>query len=125
VRLAVPRMGATVAPCLEYSGMMSIYTICDGHVVDQLDFPLRSHDPFDRVRLLRDQEVDTIICGGVQDLIENILRASGITVISWVSGSVGDLLDLYLHGQLVARPEPAPASDGDLPAASSYRDEVR
>jgi len=85
--------------------MMSIYTICDGRVADQMDFPLCSQDPFDRVRLLRDQQVETIICGGIQDLLEDIFLASGITVISWVSGSADDLLDLFIRGQLVSRRE--------------------
>jgi predicted Fe-Mo cluster-binding NifX family protein len=70
-------------------------------VTDQIDFPLRSRDPFDRVRLLRDQQVDTIICGGVQDVYEDVLRTSGFELISWVSGSVEGLLELFLRGQLV------------------------
>jgi predicted Fe-Mo cluster-binding NifX family protein len=109
MKVAVPRTGAFVAPSLGHCTMMSIYTIRSGHVVDQLDFPLRSPDPLDRVRLLRDQQVETIICGGIQDLIEDILRASGMTVISWVSGAVGDLLDLFIHGQLVPCPDRATA----------------
>ena len=80
---------------------MTIFTIRDGRVIEEIDFPLQSREPFDRVRLLRDQEVDTIICGGVQEIYEDSLRARGIEVISWVSGSVSDLLDLFLHGQLV------------------------
>jgi len=101
VKLAMPRMGETIAPCFEYCATMAIFTIEGGRVVDQVDFPLRSRDPLDRVRLLRDQQVDTIICGGVQDVFEELVRASGIEVISWVSGSVDDLLDLYLQGKLV------------------------
>jgi predicted Fe-Mo cluster-binding NifX family protein len=102
-------MGDNVAPCFGNCSMISIYTIRDGRLAKRMDFPLRSRDPFDRVRLLRDQEVETIICGGVQDLLEAILQASGITVISWVSGSMDDLLDLYIRGQLVPcreRPDP-------------------
>ena len=102
MKIAIPRMGETVAPCFEYCATMAIFTIEKGGVRDQLDFPLRSREPFDRLRLLRDQEVDTIICAGVQGNYENSLRASGIQVISWVSGQVETLLDLFLHGQLVA-----------------------
>ena len=93
---------------------MSIYTICEGHIAGQLDFPLQSEDPVDRVRLLRDQEVTTLICGGIQDLLENILRASGIDVISWVSGSVDDLLDLFIRGQLVPRGDRSAAGCPDF-----------
>jgi hypothetical protein len=80
---------------------MGIFTISEGRVTDQIDFPLCSREPFDRVRLLRDQQVDTIICGGVQDIFEDSLRGSGIQVISWVSGSVDDLLERFLRGRLL------------------------
>jgi len=101
VRVAIARTGETVAPCLEYSATMAIFTIEEGAITDQLDFPLRSRDPFDRVRLLRDQEVDTVICGGVMEKYEDLLKASRIQVISWVSGPVEQLLNLFLRGQLV------------------------
>jgi predicted Fe-Mo cluster-binding NifX family protein len=108
-------MGDAVAPCFEYCATMAIFTIRDGRVAEQMDFPLRSREPFDRVRLLRDQQVETVICGGVQEIYEDSLRAVGIRVISWVSGSVDDLLGLFLRGQLVpgdesrsqARPGPS------------------
>jgi len=101
VKVAVPRMGETVAPCFEYCATMAVFTIERRRIVEQVDFPLRSRDPFDRVRLLRNQEVDTVICGGMQDFYEDVLRTSGFEVISWVSGSVEDLLDMYLRGRLV------------------------
>ena len=111
MKIAVPRKGDTVAPCFGHCAMMSIYTITDGQVTASVDFPMQSHDPLDRVRLLRDQKVETIICGGVQEYLENCLNASGINVISWVSGPVDGLLDLFLRGQLVSRQE-HPASMG-------------
>jgi predicted Fe-Mo cluster-binding NifX family protein len=81
---------------------MAIFTLEDGRVAEQVDFPLRSQEPLDRVRLLRDQQVETIICGGVQSVFEDLVRASGVQVISWVTGSVDDLLDLFSRGKLVA-----------------------
>jgi len=100
-KVAIPRLGESIAPCFEYSANFSIYTVREGHVIDRIEFPLRSKDPFDRVRLLRAEQVDTIICGGVMERYEDLLKASGIQVISWVSGSVEDLLNLFLRGQLV------------------------
>jgi predicted Fe-Mo cluster-binding NifX family protein len=100
VKVAIPRMGETVAPCFEYCATMAIFTVSPMGVVDQIDFPLRSREPFDRVRLLRDQRVDTVICGGMQEMYEDLLSVSGFEVISWVSGSVEELLKLYLRGEL-------------------------
>ena len=121
MKVAIPRMGETVAPCFEYCATMAIFTVAEKAVTRQIDFPLRSREPFDRVRLLRDQEVDTIICGGVQDHYEDALRASGIQVISWVSGSVDDLLGLFLRGQLVPRDRHRTSAAPNSPPTDSDR----
>jgi predicted Fe-Mo cluster-binding NifX family protein len=91
-----------VAPCFEFSATIAIFTIEDNRIVEQTDFTLQSQRELDRVRLLRDQGVDTLICGGVQDKIEDLMRAQGLNVISWVSGRVDDLLEQHLRGELRA-----------------------
>jgi predicted Fe-Mo cluster-binding NifX family protein len=93
-------MGEVVAPCLECAATIAIFTTEGGKVVDRLEFPISSREPLDRIRLLRDQKVDTIICGGVQDAYEDLVLASGVRLISWVSGNVEDLLAQYLGGRL-------------------------
>ena len=93
-------MGEWVAPCFEYCSTMAIFTVAESGPTEQVDFPLQSREPFDRVRLLRDQEVDTLICGGMQSFYEDLLQTSGFEVISWVSGLVEDLLQAYLGGNL-------------------------
>jgi len=100
VKVAIPRFEEEVAPCFEYSADIVIFTIRGRKVVAQIGFPLQSRDVFDRFRLLRDQQVKTLICGGVQDFFEDLLRANGIHVISWVTGSVDELLDLFIRGRL-------------------------
>ena len=102
MRIAIPRMGEHVAPCFECCATMSIFVLEGERIVDQIDFPLRSRDPFDRLRLLREQDVDVIICGGVQEAYEAALAGHGWELISWVAGEVDDLLELYLRGQLVS-----------------------
>lgn len=101
-KVAIPRFGESVAPCFEYSATMAIFTV-DGHeIIDQIDVTIRSQVAFDRVRLMRDHQVDTVICGGVNEVYEDMLRAHGVEVVSWVSGNVEDLLRDYLHGRLIA-----------------------
>lgn len=100
MKVAIPRFEEEVSPCFEYSADIVIFTIRGRKVVAQIGFPLQSRDVFDRFRLLRDQQVKTLICGGVQDFFEDLLRANGIHVISWVTGSVDELLDLFIRGRL-------------------------
>ena len=49
--------------------------------------------------------MDTVICGGMQAFYEDLLKACGVEVISWVEGSVDDLLALFVRGELVAGTE--------------------
>jgi predicted Fe-Mo cluster-binding NifX family protein len=102
-------MGETVAPCFEYCATMAIFHVAESGVVEQVDYPLQSREPFDRIRLLKDQKVDAVISGGMQAFYEDLLKAGGFEVISWVSGLIDDLLALYLRGEL----EPGTELPGD------------
>jgi predicted Fe-Mo cluster-binding NifX family protein len=101
LKVAMPRFGEDIAPCFEYSATVAIFTIAGQRVEEQMDFALQSREALDRVRLLRDQQVDVLICGGVQEAVERLLEARGIRVISWVGGRVEDLLQQFIAGRLV------------------------
>ncbi len=120
MKVAMPRFGESVAPCFGYSAAITIFTIKRRRVVDQIDFCLQSPDTLDRVRLLRDQQVEALICGGLEEPLENMLRATRIRVISWVSGRVDDLLDSFIRGELVAGAAPA-----SKPATSQSKPTIR
>jgi len=116
VRVAIPRFGEQVAPCFEYSATITIFVLRRREIAEQQDFRLQSRDALDRVRLLRDQQVGTLICGGVHERVEQMLCASGIRVISWVTGTVDDLLNRFIEGTLTAggiRPRGTPGTGSE------------
>jgi predicted Fe-Mo cluster-binding NifX family protein len=98
----MPRFGESIAPCFGYAVTITIFTVKRGKVVDEVDFCLESSEILDRVRLMRDQRVGTLICGGLEQCLADLLEASDVCVISWVSGRVDDLLDCFMRGELVA-----------------------
>ncbi|MHC4179374.1 MAG: NifB/NifX family molybdenum-iron cluster-binding protein [Planctomycetota bacterium] len=102
MRVAMPRFGEQVAPCFGYAATITVFTIGRGKVIDEVDFCLQSNDILDRFRLLRDQQVATLICGGLEESLEDLLQANDVRVISWVSGRVDALLERFLRGELVA-----------------------
>ena len=102
MRVAMPRFGEQVAPCFGYAATITIFTIGRGKVIDEVDFCLQSNDILDRFRLLRDQQVGALICGGLEESLEDLLQANDVRVISWVSGRVDALLEKFLRGELVA-----------------------
>jgi predicted Fe-Mo cluster-binding NifX family protein len=108
MKVAIPHHDGEVTPCFEYTAGITIYSIRKNRAIAQTDFTLQSKEEFDRVRLLRDQGVTVLICSGIQAAHEGLLQASGIRVISWVSGKMSEVLRLFLQNRLVpgsARPE--------------------
>lgn len=100
MRVAIPRYEEQVAPCFDYTVTIVIYTVKDGSIADKTEYTISSQWVVDRVRLLRDQNVDVLICGGIQDRFEDMVRANGIEVISWVEGNVEELLHRFLKDNL-------------------------
>lgn len=91
-----------MAPCFGYAATITIFTVARGKVIDEVDFCLQSNDILDRFRLLRDQQVGTLICGGLEESLADLLEANEVRVISWVAGRVDVLLERFLRGELVA-----------------------
>lgn len=115
MRVAIPHHEGEVAPCFEYSAHFTIFSVTRNKVGTQTDFTLKSQKELDRVRLLRDQEVTVLICSGIQDAFEGLLLASGIRVLSWVSGTVSEVLGLFLEDKLVSGSARPGASGGASP----------
>ena len=105
MKVAISRSGELISPAFEHSGSLSVFTIRDGKIIAQTDFSLHSPHVLDRIRLLGDEEVDTLICGGIQRVLEEMVRSRGIHTISWVCGPVVDILKLFMRGLLVGRSE--------------------
>ncbi len=121
MKVAIPNHRGEIAACFEYSAHVTIFTLRGAKVLARMEFDLKSREALDRVRLLRDQGVEVLICGGVQAAFEDLLRASGIRVVSWVAGSVETLLDLFVRNQLVSGSARLGAS-GVLPAGMAKAD---
>jgi predicted Fe-Mo cluster-binding NifX family protein len=102
MRVAIPHHDDEVAPCFEYSAHFTIFSVNKNKVVAQTEFTLQSQKELDRVRLLRDQGVSVLICHGIQDAFEGLLPAAGIRVFSWVSGTVSEVLGLFLEDKLIS-----------------------
>jgi predicted Fe-Mo cluster-binding NifX family protein len=113
LKVAIPRYGERVAPCFEYSATIAIFVTRKKWIVEQKDFVLQSAELFDRLRLLKDQGVDVLICGGIQDRFEDMVKANDIKVVSWVSGDVESLLEQFLDGRLI--PESGRPKDNSNP----------
>jgi predicted Fe-Mo cluster-binding NifX family protein len=56
--------------------------------------------PTQRARLLTELEVNVLICGAISRVLAELVSASGVVVIPWVSGPVEGVLRAYLTKRL-------------------------
>jgi len=100
LKLAIPRFDEEVAPCFEYSATISIFTFTRNRIINQTDFSLSSKEPMDRLRLLRDQNVNVLICSGIQASFQMLLESKKVKVISWITGKVDEVIKKFIKGEL-------------------------
>ena len=62
---------------------------------------LIKNDISQRCSFIRKLEIDVLICGAVSRLFSETLKASGIKIISGISGPSEDVLEAYLNGNLL------------------------
>jgi predicted Fe-Mo cluster-binding NifX family protein len=72
-----------------------------GQVISQKIVECTGCEGFGRIQLLRDNEANVLICGGIKAFYRDLLQASGLAVISNVSSGVTDALGQYVSGSSV------------------------
>lgn len=65
------------------------------------ELPLPDGNATIRASFLRDKDVAVVICGAISREYENALVASGIEVISFIAGSIEQVLEAWHAGTLV------------------------
>jgi len=100
VIVAIPKFGEAVAPCFEVARVFLFARIEGGQVISQKILECKGCEGFGRIQLLRDNEADVLICGGIKGFYRDLMQASGLAVVSNVSSGVTDALDSYVSGKL-------------------------
>jgi predicted Fe-Mo cluster-binding NifX family protein len=100
--VAIPLLGHTVAPCFETAGFFLIAVVETGRDVESRSEACSGCKGFGRVRLLQDNKVNALVCGGIKRFYRDLLEASGISVIQGVSMLPRDALSQFLAGRLHA-----------------------
>jgi predicted Fe-Mo cluster-binding NifX family protein len=109
MKLAVPIFEGRVSPVFDVARRILLMEEAGGEVVSQDEI---SFSGSDRVRALSTLAVDVVICGAVSRQIEERLLAQGVEVESNVSGPVGEVVRVFLAGNLMQRRFSMPGCHG-------------
>jgi predicted Fe-Mo cluster-binding NifX family protein len=101
--IAIPIMRGRVAPVLNWSSRMLIFSPTPGEAKTQ-EIWLPDQGPEERLQLLREKGVHTLICGALSTNLQYYATKLRLIVIPGVAGEVGEVLTAYREDRL-SQPE--------------------
>ena len=102
IRLGVPIFRSRISPVFDSCTTLLLVDIIGNREVNRREIFLNELSLTERVAILRKSEVTTVICGGISDMLENMLLSVKIDLIPDISGTVDQILVAYLSGNLNA-----------------------
>ncbi len=100
MRIAIPIWDNKVSPVLDSASRLLIVETESRNVASRFEISLDEFDLSRRFFRFQNMKIDILICGAVSHAFSRMLTASGVNVISEISGYVEEVLRAYLHEQL-------------------------
>jgi predicted Fe-Mo cluster-binding NifX family protein len=100
MKVGILVFGRRVSPRFDFAPGLILFTLENGKIVEREELSLTPWSPWQRVERLRELQVQTVICGGIDGDSENMLLQHRIQVISWIAGEAQEALDAFLKGTL-------------------------
>ena len=100
MRVAIPIFGARISPRFDFAPSLLLLTLEKGEVKAREEVSLSPWDLWRRVEKLKEFEVQTLICGGIDRHSRQMLEDHRIRVIPWVAGEAEEVLHYFLKGTL-------------------------
>jgi predicted Fe-Mo cluster-binding NifX family protein len=100
--VAIPVMRGRMAPVLNWCSRMLIFSAIPDEIVGRELWVLKL-GPDERLQLLQEKGVDTLICGALSADLQYLATKLGLTIIPGVAGEVGEVLTAYRENRLSQR----------------------
>ena len=104
MKLAIPIYNDNISNVFDFAHRLLLVDIENGKEANRSEVALESQLLPQRASQLKSLEVDVLVCGAISQVLANMVTASGIQLLPYVTGQVNDVLRAYLAGQLV-KPE--------------------
>lgn len=106
MKVAVPLFKEKLSPRIDVADGFYFYNISEGVVHSKQSFLWSSDHPVRLITFLREQNIDTVLCGGCPGFIFRMLGCRGVEVVRGVTGvnEPDSLVDLWISGSLKASP---------------------
>jgi len=100
MKIAIPIWEDRISPVLDGASRLLIVEIVNQKEASRFETYFEEQGLPHRCVRIRGLGIRTLICGAVSTSFSKMLEASGISIISGISGHPEAFLDAYLHGNL-------------------------
>ncbi len=94
--LAIPVFGSEVSPRFDCAKEIMLIRIEQGKIMDRKNVAVVETSSLHIVKVLSAWKVQQVICGGIDDFSNRMLKGLGIRVSPWVSGNACQALEEFL-----------------------------
>jgi predicted Fe-Mo cluster-binding NifX family protein len=100
VRVAIPTFRSRVSPVLDSCTRLLLVEVEHNREIERNEIYLDELSLTERMNILRKSHVTTVICGGISDMLQNMLQNANIYLISGIAGEIDQVVAAYLSKRL-------------------------
>jgi predicted Fe-Mo cluster-binding NifX family protein len=96
IRIAIPIFRSRVSPVLDSCTSVLLVDVEKNRAMERKEIYLDELSLTERVTIIHKSKVTTVICGGISDILQNMLRSADIALITGIAGEVDQVVAAYL-----------------------------
>ena len=101
MKIAIPIYNDSISNVFDFAHKLLLVEIENCREVGRSEVALQVQSLPERAGSLKPLGVDVLLCGAISRALANMVTASGIEVLPYVTGPVDDVLQAYLTGRLI------------------------
>ncbi|MBN1125143.1 MAG: NifB/NifX family molybdenum-iron cluster-binding protein [Sedimentisphaerales bacterium] len=102
MKIAIPVYGESVSNVFDFARTLLLVDIENGKETNRSEMVLEGRFLSQRAVQLKKLGADVLVCGAISQELATMVLSSGIVVIPYVTGTIADVLNAYLAGQMVS-----------------------
>ena len=99
-RLAIPVFRMRVSPVLDTCTRVLLIDLHGGREIAREEIQVSASSLMARADLLQKQDVDLLICAGISQQLDTLLREAGIELITGIAGDIEQVVTGFTNGRL-------------------------
>ena len=100
MKIAIPVWDGKVSPVFDSASRLMVGDVHGRRQKKLFETSIEDFDVTRRCNKLKGLGIELLICGAISSQLRNMLMASGIKVIPWISGQADEVVHAYVDGSL-------------------------